>query len=66
MKCIHLKTNTTGTNREQNVYSAKYNESHIKRLKGEASRKWWSEVKQLSGMKSADVNLSDQIRSDQC
>ena len=27
----------------------------------EASRKLWSEVKQLSAMKSADVNLSDQI-----
>ena len=48
-------------NRERKVFRAKYYESHIKQLKGEASRKWWNEVKQLSGMKSADVNLSDQI-----
>ena len=48
-------------NRERKVCRAKYYESHIKQLKGKASRKWWNEVKQLSGMKSADVNLSDQI-----
>ena len=48
-------------NRERKVCRAKYYESHIKQLKGEASRKWWNEVKRFSGMKSADVNLSDQI-----
>ena len=29
-------------NRERKVFRAKYYESHIKQLKGEASRKWWS------------------------
>ena len=53
-------------NGERKVCRAKYYESHIKQLQEEASRNWWSEVKQLSGMKSADVNLSDQTRSDQC
>ena len=48
-------------NRERKVCRAKYYESHIKQLKGEAPRKWWSVVKQLGGMKSADVNLSDRI-----
>ena len=48
-------------NRKRKVCRAKYYQSQIKQLKGEASRKWWNEVKQLSGMKSADVNLSHQI-----
>ena len=48
-------------NRERKVCRARYYESHIKQLKGEAPRKWWSVVTQLSGMKPADVNLSDQI-----
>ena len=48
-------------NRERKACRAKYYESHIKQLKGEAPRRWWSEVKRLSGIKSTDVNLSDQI-----
>ena len=48
-------------NRKRKVCRAKYYESHIKQLKGEAPSKWWSVVKQLGGMKTADVNLSHQI-----
>jgi hypothetical protein len=48
-------------NRERKVCRAKYYESNIKQLKGEAPRKWWNEVKRLSGIKSAGTNLSHQI-----
>ena len=48
-------------NRERKVCRAKYYESNIKHLKGEAPRKWWNEVKRLSGIKSAGTNLSHQI-----
>ena len=48
-------------NRERKVCRAKYYESNIKQLKGEAARKWWNEVKRLSGIKSAGTNLSHQI-----
>jgi hypothetical protein len=43
------------------VCRAKYYESNIKQLKGKAPRKWWNEVKRLSGIKSAGTNLSHQI-----
>ena len=48
-------------NRERKVCRAKYYESNIKQLKGEAPRKWWNEVKRLSGIKSVGTNLSHQI-----
>ena len=48
-------------NIERKVCRAKYYESNIKQLKGEAPRKWWNEVKRLSGIKSAGTNLSHQI-----
>ena len=49
-------------NRERKVCRAKYYESNIKQLlKGEAPRKWWNEIKRLSGVKSAGTNLSHQI-----
>ena len=48
-------------NRERKVCRAKYYESNIKHLKGESPRMWWSEIKRLSGTKSADTNLLDQI-----
>ena len=48
-------------NRERKFAGRSTTDLYIKQLKEEVSRKWWSEVKQLSGMKSADVNLSDQI-----
>ena len=44
-------------NRERKVCRAKYYESHIKQLKGEASRKWWNEVKQCLVNKVGNLDI---------
>ena len=48
-------------NRERKTCRAKYYESKIQQFKGVTPRKWWQEVQRLSGMKSTNVNVINQI-----
>ena len=58
---IQFKQYRNLVNRERKTCRAKYYESKIQQFKGVTPRKWWQEVKRLSGMKSTNVNVINQI-----
>ena len=61
MNSIQFKQYRNLVNRERKTCRAKYYESKIQQFKGVTPRKWWQEVKRLSGMKSTNVNAINQI-----
>ena len=58
---IQFKQYRNLVNGERKTCRAKYYESKIQQFKGVTPRKWWHEVKRLSGMKSTNVNVINQI-----
>ena len=58
---IQFKQYRNLVNRERKTCRAKYYKSKIQQFKGVTPRKWWQEVKRLSGMKSTNVNVIYQI-----
>ena len=44
-------------NRERKACRARYYESKVQQLKGKNPKKWWDEVKRLSGAKSRNGDL---------
>ena len=58
---IQFKQYRNLVNRERKTCRAKYYESKIQQFKGVTPRKWWQEVKRLSGMKSTNVNVINEI-----
>ena len=58
---IQFKQYRNLVNRERKTCRANYYESKIQQFKGVTPRKWWQEVKRLSGMKSTNVNVIYQI-----
>ena len=58
---IQFKQYGNLVNRERKTSRAKYYESKIQQFKGATARKWWQEVRRLSGMKSTNVNVINQI-----
>ena len=51
-------------NRERKVCRGRYYESKVQQLKGENPRRWWDEVKRLSGAKTKGGDLISQINID--
>ena len=58
---IQFKQYRNLVNRERKICRAKYYESKIQQFKGVTPRKWCQKVKRLSGMKSANANVLNQI-----
>ena len=58
---IQFKQYRNLVNRERKTCRAKYYQSKIQQFKGVTPRKWWQEVKRLSGMESTNVNVINQI-----
>ena len=61
MNSIQFKQYRNLVNRGRKTCRAKYYESKIQQFKGVTPKKWWQEVKRLSGMKSTNVNVINQI-----